>query len=129
MTVRIRQSPDAFDLPAISGNAWRNETCIGVRWPWLAYPVALLNLTISFLLATIVQSEAYSRKQIWKSSPLALLFHGLDNELREKFEHVDRTEEMARTAKELVVKLGREEGELRFVEALDNKGRIEKGNR
>ena len=122
MTVRIRRSPDGFDLPPFRGDAWHTQICISVKWPWLAYPAALLALTIVFLLATIVQSACHSRNQIWKSSPLALLFHGLDNDLREKFHVVDRTEEMEQTAKGLSVKLGRETGEVRFVESFGAKG-------
>lgn len=111
-----------FSLPPVKGDAWHTETCSSVQWPWLAYPAALLVLTFVFLLATIVQSACYSRKRIWKSSPLALLFHGLDTDMREKFRFVDRTEEMEQTAKGLPVRLSHEEGELRFVEPFGAKG-------
>jgi hypothetical protein len=117
MTVRIRQSSDGGNLPPVIGDAWRSDTCMAVRWPWLAYPAALLALTVVFLLATIVQSASYSRNWVWKSSPLALLFHGLDTDLREKFRLVASTEAMEQTAKGLSVKLEHEKGELRFFEA------------
>lgn len=116
MTVRVRQSPDGMNLSSTSGDAWHMETCISIRWPWLAYSAALLALAMVFLLATIAQSMHHSRKHLWKSSILAALFHGLDTDLREKFRHVDKSEEMERTAKRLVVRLGREEEESRLIE-------------
>lgn len=117
MTVRMRQSPDGLNLTAVGGQAWHTDTCISVQWPWFAFPAALLALTIGFLVATIGQSLNDSSIQIWKSSPLALLFHGLDHHVREKVQSENQIEEMERTARGVFVKLGHEANTLRFIEA------------
>jgi hypothetical protein len=121
MTVLIRQAGDASNSAPATGEAWRTETCISVQWPWLTFPIVLLAMSLAFLLATIVQSARRVRRQIWKASPLALLFHGLDHDLSEKFRFVDQADEMEYMAKRVLVKVGHEDGGLRFVEAFQEK--------
>lgn len=76
---------------------------------WLSFPAALIVLAIILLLATIVKSTTQQRsqqQQIWKSSLLALMFHGLDQEVRARYPLVDDEVEMQKAAKGLVVKIG-----------------------
>ncbi|KAH0368178.1 hypothetical protein KCU65_g4232, partial [Aureobasidium melanogenum] len=49
---------------------------IQVRWQWLTLPAAVVFLGLLLLIATIIQSHR-SASMVWKSSPLALLFHPL----------------------------------------------------
>ena len=44
----------------------------------------------------------------WKSSPLALLFHGLDKETQERYGQLDDLDEMDEKAKEVNVQLRRD---------------------
>jgi hypothetical protein len=117
MTVRIRQAPDGNDLGSVSGSAWHTETCISVQWPWLAFPAVLLLLSLVFLLMTIAQGVGRSSDMIWKASPLALLFHGLDGGLSQRLQLVDHTAEMEQAAKDLTVRMGYDEGGAIFTQA------------
>ncbi|KAL4901469.1 hypothetical protein BDW74DRAFT_170176 [Aspergillus multicolor] len=60
----------------VSGAAYAYEVYVSVNWIWLLLPAMLVALGILFLLLTI----AINRQQkldLWKSSVLAVLFHGL----------------------------------------------------
>jgi hypothetical protein len=57
-----------------NGTAWTMESYVHVRWLWMILPIALVVLSLVFLIITVF----HTRKQyIWKSSPLALLFSDL----------------------------------------------------
>ncbi|KAL9022736.1 MAG: hypothetical protein Q9185_000166 [Variospora sp. 1 TL-2023] len=74
MTNNIREQDDGvFD--SARGIAWTNETYVHVRWAWFAFPAALILISSSFLLAIIFETS-YRDVMVWKSSTLALLFHG-----------------------------------------------------
>lgn len=74
ITESIRTSPNSTVEP---GQSYIQKTFIEIRWGWLAYPIALMLLTLVLLVAVIVETQ---RKDVvaWKSSSLALLFHKLD---------------------------------------------------
>ena len=76
MTNLIRNA-DSTTAPVI-GKVWTAETIVHVQWIWFIYPIAMILLTLVFLVATIVQSSSQDIK-VWKSSILAVLFHGLDD--------------------------------------------------
>jgi hypothetical protein len=70
------RGPSIPDTGPIQGTAYELQAYISIQWGWLAYPAALLVLTQLFFILVVVQS-AVNGTAIWKSSPLALLFHGL----------------------------------------------------
>jgi hypothetical protein len=71
-----RNNPSAIALEqAVLGTVWAQQQFFRVRWVWLTMPLALILLVTIFLVATIVKTSRY-RVGVWKSSPLALLFHG-----------------------------------------------------
>ncbi|KAL8901410.1 MAG: hypothetical protein Q9207_005222 [Kuettlingeria erythrocarpa] len=74
MTNNIREQDDHMSGPA-HGVAWTNETYVHVRWGWFAFPASLILVSSLFLLAVILETS-YRDVLIWKSSNLALLFHG-----------------------------------------------------
>ena len=90
---------NAFDLSMgqAVGVTWTSGTVLKVRWAWLTLPCVLLAGTLVFLCFTMIMT----RKQqmgIWKSSSLALLFHGLEERSAEGIEdlgHVVGMEERA----------------------------------
>ena len=103
MTTYIR-SPGLPSAQNAIGTAYKLETFIHVKWPWLTMPIALVTLSMLFLIATMI---ANSRKKAltWKSNSLALLFHGLEGmEMRDAGEVVDQMEDIARKT---TVKLAR----------------------
>ena len=79
MSNNIRQQNDTGSAP-FSGTALKTQTYIQVRWAWFAYPGALLALSLISLAATILETW-YRKVNVWKSSSLALLFHGQQLEL------------------------------------------------
>lgn len=115
MTAYIRQAAKTGDLgepaldnadrtPAI-GRVLRSETCIAVRWEYIALPAALVVLTLVFLIAMIVETSRDRERHDWKSSALALLFHGLDPEVRAQHGDMHTVQEMESTAREMRVQL------------------------
>lgn len=57
------------------------ETYVHIRWLWLILPVALVIGTFVLLLTTILKSH-HDAGGIWKTSVLATLFHGLEEDTR-----------------------------------------------
>lgn len=72
-----RAASNGTDL--IHGVAYGTETFVEIRWAWFSLPLLLLLLGLFFLVAVILQSRA-SGVQIWKTSVLAVLMHGLPEE-------------------------------------------------
>jgi hypothetical protein len=56
------------------GIAWTMQSYVQVRWLWMILPIALVALSLIFLVITVFHTR---RQHIWKSSPLALLFSEL----------------------------------------------------
>ena len=100
LTTWIRTSQnDSFDLGMgqAVGVIWTSETILKVQWAWLTLPCVLLTGTLLFLCFTITRTQK-QHLGIWKSSSLALLFHGLEewnSDSMEDSEHVVGMEERA----------------------------------
>ena len=82
MSNNIRQQKDSGSNP-FTGTPYRSETFIHVRWAWFSYPIALFIMFILCLFATIRQTS-HSQVNAWKSSNLALLFHGQSLDLNDR---------------------------------------------
>ena len=55
-----------------------SQTCLSVRWAWLAFSVILVLMhLIFFVLLLVTQRLTGERVPIWKSSPLALIYNGI----------------------------------------------------
>jgi hypothetical protein len=109
MTIYLRQNGHInYSTPA-SGVVMHTQTCLGVRWVWLIFPAALVTLTLVFFVLMVISTRPTGdRAKIWKSSPLALIFHGLEHQpstYREKYDLND-IKGMEGLAKEKVVTLG-----------------------
>ena len=76
-TALIRRRGNA-EMKLVVGDAYGPETYMNVSWAWLAMPVALVFATTLFLAltATISAEKSY----LFKTSLLAILFHGLDTQ-------------------------------------------------
>ncbi|CAG8930845.1 unnamed protein product [Penicillium salamii] len=61
----------------IPGSTYANQVIVRVQWAWLILPTLLVVLGIVFLIWTTCASR---EKIIWKSSVLAFLFHGLEDQ-------------------------------------------------
>ena len=86
----------------VVGQAWTTEVYIAVRWPWLAFSGTILVLSIVFFVLVVAQS-AREDVPVWKSSPFALLFHGLSTEMVEQMRGVNEVREMELKARHIRV--------------------------
>jgi hypothetical protein len=73
MTTVLRQTGNVTTSTDYSGTVYTTATVIQVRWAWLTGPVAIVLLSVVYLLAGILQTRS-SGVGAWKSSPLAMLF-------------------------------------------------------
>lgn len=80
MTNAIRASGGA--VPVL-GTAFELRTFVHIRWGWIALPVIVVLMTGAFLVAAMMTSRT-TKTKLWKSSALAMLFHGLDGDTRKK---------------------------------------------
>lgn len=78
LTRYMRQNGVAeYSAPA-QGLVKQTKTCVEVRWLWLIFPTGLLILALLFFILLAVETRpGVNGPAIWKSSPLALLYHGL----------------------------------------------------
>ena len=108
MTAVIRQYGDTPPITRVKGTAYASRTCVRVRWPWLSLPGALLLLAVSFLAMTIWTTN---RRQaiVWKSSPLALLFHGFDRNVAANYSAIVKPEEMKEAARSIYTKMEKQQ--------------------
>jgi hypothetical protein len=67
----------------ILGTAYEMGTYVHVRWGWITLPAIVVLMTGAFLAAAMLRSRT-TRTRLWKSSALAMLFHGLDGDTRRK---------------------------------------------
>jgi hypothetical protein len=80
MTNAFRASGGAVP---VSGQAYELSPFVHIRWGWITLPVLVILMTGAFLGASMVRSRK-TRTKLWKSSALAMLFHGLDKETRKR---------------------------------------------
>ena len=62
------------------GVAWALEAYIKVRWAWIIFPWALVILSITFLIVTVLEN---GKVKPWRSSASAMLYARLDEELQD----------------------------------------------
>lgn len=98
----------------VRGRAFTEVTFVRVRWRWIILPILLELASIVLLVCTIVHSQSEGGP-IWKSSVLALIYHGV-NELHGEATHgIQCLSDMEITAKAMDVQLFRSEDGLNSV--------------
>jgi hypothetical protein len=65
----------------VLGTAYEMSTYVRIQWGWIALPALVVFMTGAFLAAAMLRSRT-TRTKLWKSSALAMLFHGLDGDTR-----------------------------------------------
>ncbi|KAL9616773.1 MAG: hypothetical protein Q9160_008398 [Pyrenula sp. 1 TL-2023] len=125
MTKVVRMNGVQGRSDPVIGQMHRSETCVDVQWYWVIFPGSLVVLTLIFFIGVLVQTRPQDEtsEHNYKSSALALLFHGLEPKtVRRGLGAKGRTSAMAKEAKGIYVKLGQSgtgaERGWRFVEAL-----------
>ena len=74
MRSEIRAPPNGYYAPSMSSQ----EIFVRVRWPWLAYPLALVLAAYIFFIATLLQTRQRVVRP-WKSQRLPLLLANIDD--------------------------------------------------
>jgi len=109
---------------SVKGSAWVDETYIEVRWGWLSLPLGETLLAVILLFATVVSARK-SGVPVLGSSPLGLLFHGLDGDQKVRETKPKSRRRMANVARGIEVQFTeRGHGGLAFV-AAEGKGHEE----
>jgi hypothetical protein len=108
MTVHMRNAGNAsYSAPAL-GQVINQETCVQVRWAWLTYPAAVVLLLVIFFAAMIWETgRDVHRVHGWKSSPLALMYHGLNQDVQDRHGYgvLVQNSEMEQNARRMQVRL------------------------
>ncbi|KAI0390152.1 hypothetical protein F5Y17DRAFT_83149 [Xylariaceae sp. FL0594] len=98
------------------GNVVIVDSCLQVRWAWLAYPAALVGLTICFLTAMVIQGPRGSARRVWKSSILAPLFISMDDKVYDVNYYEMSKRDMNELAEAIQTQLVRDpEGKAKFL--------------
>ncbi|OAX81902.1 hypothetical protein ACJ72_03756 [Emergomyces africanus] len=79
------------------------EKFIQVRWGWIALPTFIVIITMLFLCLVILGTKRHE-VEIWKSSSLALLYHGLEKPVKDNAQF-NRVSDMTRNAANVRVRL------------------------
>ena len=108
----------ASNSKPVLGQVWWSETCVEVQWAWLTLHAVLVSFCILFLVLTMLLSSKYARGQLWKSSALALMFHGLNDATAEKVGMIDAVDEMEDRAGRLQVHTAYTDQGWRFIESV-----------
>lgn len=102
MTVAFRSFMGA--VPATGGRALAERAFVKVRWGFAVLPLVVVAGAALFLAAAIHRTH-HSRTKPLKSSALAMLFHGLDDDIRSQFGRVGSLKDKKRQARGLKVQL------------------------
>jgi hypothetical protein len=84
LTNVVRSDSNSNEL--VAGKAFVAETYVAVHWPWLAFPLAMLSLSIIFLVATVLKTSGTANGDIgvWKTSAMPTLIYSLPQDIRPK---------------------------------------------
>lgn len=75
MTNFIRQNANTSYSAPVKGQVHHYAVCLDVKWGWMAFPASLVALSVIFCVLIIITTTA-RKSEIWKSSPLAMIYHG-----------------------------------------------------
>jgi len=88
MTTQMRQNGATKYSPATQGTVFKNVTCVRVRWELLVFPAVIAVIMLTFFIGMALDTRNRHGVQGidhgFKSSPLALMVHGLDSDVQEK---------------------------------------------
>ncbi|KAI1774778.1 hypothetical protein F4818DRAFT_72840 [Hypoxylon cercidicola] len=101
MTVAFRSF---MGVEAVRGHATSVESYVRVHWGFAVLPILTVTGAALFLAAAVYRTKR-SRTEPWKSSALATLLHGLDEDTRAQFGHVGNLKEQKLTARGIKVQL------------------------
>ncbi|KAF2130501.1 hypothetical protein P153DRAFT_366083 [Dothidotthia symphoricarpi CBS 119687] len=101
MTNAMRSS---VNTRMLSGEAYNKEKFVSIQWGWLAFPLALLILSLVFLVATIIKTSKDNTTGFWKTSAMPALIYSLPKETQTKIDP-SSTWKSAQEGKKIRIKL------------------------
>jgi hypothetical protein len=107
----IRSDNDSNEMT--TGQAYNRKHFIEVRWEWLAFPIALLVLSLGFLVATIGKTSSVEHVElgVWKTSAMPALIYSLPEEYHgELHGHSSEGTERSNSAKKVKLQLVPKQG-------------------
>lgn len=102
MTSHIRRS--SSNAQPVLGQTLLSEPYIHIRYPFLVVP-AVASLAACAFLAMVAYQTWRTGTQLWKTSALAVLFHGLDHDVRCRFSDLEGLEAKREEARAVKVML------------------------
>jgi hypothetical protein len=114
ITNEMRKNAD--NQTPLTGHLGTVRTVIDVRWAWIAFPAFLVIASLGFFLLSMIESSRH-KAPLWKSSILAVLYHGIEEKARSTVQSAEKASEMERESEEFNVQLrrsGRDDGRLLF---------------
>ena len=104
MTNYFRNSSNA----TVVGQAGQSEVYICVTWPWIALPALLVSAGTVFLILVMLETKRRG-VCVWKTSELAVLFHGLGG-LEQEFAAINSESEIEHVAGGIRVRMVNADG-------------------
>ncbi|KAK1831998.1 carboxylic ester hydrolase [Podospora conica] len=104
MTSHIRSSPANPTARPVRGHTLLREPYIHIRPAFLLVPATAALAAVAFL-AMVAYQTWRTGTQLWKTSALAVLFHGLDHDVRVRFSDLEGLEAKREEARAVKVML------------------------
>ena len=92
----------------VVGQVGRSEVYIHVNWPWITLPALLVAAGTAFLILAMLETKRRGGR-VWKTSELALLFHGL-GDAEQEFAAINKVSAMERVADGVRVRMANADG-------------------
>lgn len=115
MSDAMRSDSTGFTIP---GKAFRDESYIHVRWPWIILPSLAVLFSIMLFIATAITSRRLNT-MLWKDSVLPLLMFRLQTDSAEDIESLSKVDEAERISRNIKVVCGEKGSPLVFSEVKD----------
>jgi hypothetical protein len=112
LTDTLRTNPHSNEIP---GKAFRDETFIHVRWPWIILPVVVTLGSIGLLLGTAIGSKQ-KKAVLWKCMVLPLLTSHLHTTPENNIAYVRSVDGMTDKSKKMRAVMVQDEEPLTFRE-------------
>lgn len=84
LTNVVRSDLDSYEM--MPGLAYNKRQFVMITWEWLIFPIALLLLSLVFLVATVLRTSnnAHREMQVWKTSAMPTLIYSLPDDVQQK---------------------------------------------
>ncbi|KAF1987539.1 hypothetical protein K402DRAFT_420338 [Aulographum hederae CBS 113979] len=116
LTATMRRTGADGPVDYVPGEVSADSTCVYVQWPWFSFLAAFTGLALVFFALFYWTCPQGPEHRVWKSSSLAVLFCGLDEEVYKMAGAGLTRDEIFRAARRAEVRLVKDrDGKARFV--------------